>query len=191
MYDYYNWKEEESKGRNPMVNQKARLQYFAVLMYSWMKSTPLNMMIINIINYYKRKGEIWDNNEMIPFDPKNRNHINLIINNLISDIDNVLRFKIKNYFLNYYLIVSEKVGKENAGANWAEYVEYGTTDAVIIELQNIGIPRHLSMIIKDNCAEFLTFEEGVLVDIDAQKLIESVDCNKYKDELEELREFFL
>ena len=58
MYDYYNWGEEESKGRNPMVKQRTRLQYFAVLMYSWMKSTPLNRMIINIINYYKKKGEI-------------------------------------------------------------------------------------------------------------------------------------
>ena len=86
-----------------MVKQRTRLQYFAVLMYSWMKSTPLNMMIINIINYYKKKGEIWDKNETIPFDSNNRNQINLIINNLISDIDNVLRFKIKNYFLNYYL----------------------------------------------------------------------------------------
>jgi len=191
MYDYYNWGEEESKGRNPMVKQRTRLQYFAVLMYSWMKSTPLNMMIINIINYYKKKGEIWDKNETIPFDPNNRNQINLIINNLISDIDNVLRFKIKNYFLNYHLIVSEKIGKESAGTNWAEYVEYGTTDSVIIELQNIGIPRHLSMMIKDDYAEFLTFEEGVLVDINAEALIENIDCDKYKDELEELRAIFL
>ncbi len=96
------------------------------------------MMIIYIINYYKRKGEIWDRNEMVIFNPNDRKQINLIINNLISDIDNVLRFKIKNYFLNYYLIVSEKVGKQNAGANWAEYVEYGTTDDIIIELQIIG-----------------------------------------------------
>src|SRR5699024_12715539 len=49
-----------------------------------------------------------------------------ILNNLISDIETVLRFKIKNYFLNYYLIVSEKIGKEKAGENWAEYLEYGT-----------------------------------------------------------------
>ena len=105
-----------------MVKQRTRLQYFAVLMYSWMKSTPLNMMIIYIINYYKRKGEILDRNEMVIFNPNDQNQINLIINNLISDIDNVLRFKIKNFFLNYYLIVSEKVGKQNAGANWAEII---------------------------------------------------------------------
>lgn len=190
MYDYYNWGEEESKGRNPMVKQKTRLQYFAILMYSWMKSTPLNMMIINIINYYKKKGEIWDKNETIPFDSNNRDQINLIINNLISDIDNVLRFKIKNYFLNYYLIVSEKIGKENSGPNWAEYVEYGTTDSVIIELQNIGIPRHLSVMIKDDYAEFLTFEDGVLADINAEALIGNIDCDRYQDEFEELKEIF-
>lgn len=191
MYDYYNWGEEESKGRNPMVKQRTRLQYFAVLMYSWMKSTPLNMMIIYIINYYKRKGEIWDRNEMVIFNPNDRNQINLIINNLISDIDNVLRFKIKNYFLNYYLIVSEKVGKQNAGANWAEYVEYGTTDDIIIELQNIGLPRHLSMMIKDDYIDFLTFEDGMLVDLNARELIENIDCKIYKNEIEELKEMIL
>ena len=89
------------------------------------------------------------------------------------------------------MIVSEKIGKESAGTNWAEYVEYGTTDSVIIELQNIGIPRHLSMMIKDDYAEFLTFEESVLVDINAEALIENIDCDKYKDELEELRAIFL
>ena len=191
MYDYYNWGEEESKGRNPMVKQRTRLQYFAVLMYSWMKSTPLNMMIINIINYYKRKGEIWDKNETIPFEPNNRNHINLIINNLISDIDNFLRFRIKNYFINYYLIVSEKLGKGIAGKNWAEYVEYGTTDDIIIELQNIGIPRHLSLLIKKDYSDFLSFEDGVLVDINIEALIDNIDDNKYKDEIQEIREIFL
>ena len=107
---------------------------------------------------------------------------------MISDIDNVLRFKIKNYFLNYYLIVSEKVGKQNAGANWAEYVEYGTTDDIIIELQNIGLPRHLSMMIKDDYIDFLTFEDGMLVDLNARELIENIDCKKYKNEIEELKE---
>ena len=128
---------------------------------------------------------------MVIFNPNDRNHINLIINNLISDIDNVLRFKIKNYFLNYYLIVSEKVGKQNVGANWAEYVEYGTTDDIIIELQNIGLPRHLSMMIKDDYIDFLTFEDGMLIDLNVKELIENIDCQKYKNEIEELKEMIL
>lgn len=148
------------------------------------------MMIIYIINYYKRKGEIWYKNETITFDSNNRDHINLIINNLIADIDNTLRFKIKNYFLNYYLIVSEKFGKEIAGPNWAEYVEYGTTDSLIIELQNMGIPRHLSVLIKDDYAEYLKFEDGTLIDINYEALMQNIDCDKYNDEFEELKDIF-
>lgn len=188
MYNYYNWEEEESKGRNPMVRKKTRLKYFAILMYSWMKATPLNMMITNILNYYKREGEIWINNEMVPFNVENRRHINVVINNLISDIDNILRFKIKNYFLNYYLIVVDKVGKDIAGPNWSEYLEYGTTDKITIELQNLGLPRHLSLLIKEEYKDYLIFEDDLLVDINAQELINNMDIEKYNDELEELRE---
>lgn len=188
MYYYYNWEEEESKGRNPMVRKKTRLKYFAILMYSWMKATPLNMMIINILNYYKREGEIWINNEMVPFDVNNRRHINVVINNLISDIDNILRFKIKNYFSNYYLIVADKFGKDVAGPNWSEYLEYGTTDELTIELQNLGLPRHLSLLIKEEYKEYLIFEDNILVDINAEEIVKNIDIEKYNDELEELKE---
>lgn len=188
MYYYYNWEEEESKGRNPMVRKKTRLKYFAILMYSWMKATPLNMMIINILNYYKREGEIWINNEMVPFDVNNRRHINVVINNLISDIDNILRFKIKNYFSNYYLIVADKFGKDVAGPDWSEYLEYGTTDELTIELQNLGLPRHLSLLIKEEYKEYLIFEDNILVDINAEEIVKNIDIEKYNDELEELKE---
>lgn len=157
-------------------------------MYSWMKATPLNMMITNILNYYKREGEIWINNEMVPFNAQNRRHINVVINNLISDIDNILRFKIKNYFLNYYLIVADKVGKDSAGPNWSEYLEYGTMDEITIELQNLGFPRHLSLLIKEEYKDYLIFEDDILVDINAEELISNMDIEKYNDELEELKE---
>lgn len=62
---------------------------------------------------------------------------------------------------------------------------------------NLGAPkiltisRQFSMMIKDDYAEFLTFEDGVLVDVNAEALIENIDFDKYKDELGELREIFL
>ena len=92
-------------------------------------------------------------------------------------------FKIKNYFMNYYLIMPEKIGKEIYDKNWAEYVEYRTVDDAIIELQNIGMPWYLSMIIKNDYAGFSTFEEGTLVDINVEMLIQNLDCNKYKDKV--------
>lgn len=56
-------------------------------------------------------------------------------------------------------------------------------DDAIIELQNIGMPWYLSMIIKNDYAGFSTFEEGTLVDINVEMLIQNLDCNKYKDKV--------
>lgn len=54
MYKNYKWKIEESKGRNPLVRDPEQLKYYAVLMYTWMSSKPLNMIIGNMINYYRK-----------------------------------------------------------------------------------------------------------------------------------------
>lgn len=191
IYDQYNWKEEESSGRNPMVRKRERLDYWAVLMYTWIKSTPLNMIITNLINYYKKKGEIWNQSEMLKFDAENKELINLVINNLIADIDNCLRFKIKNYFQNYYLIAYEKNGEQIAGENWGEYLEYGTTDLYTIELQNIGLPRHLALMIKEQFSDYLKFEDGKLVDIDLESIKRGMDTEKNKDEIIELHKIIL
>ncbi|MFQ8665256.1 MAG: hypothetical protein ACLR9O_06755, partial [Anaerostipes caccae] len=92
------------------------------------------------------------------------------------------------YFLNYYLIVADKVGKDSAGPNWSEYLEYGTMDEITIELQNLGFPRHLSLLIKEEYKDYLIFEDDILVDINAEELISNMDIEKYNDELEELKE---
>lgn len=155
MYNNYKWGIEESKGRNPLVRDPEQLKYYAVLMYTWMSSKPMNMIIGNMINYYRNKGRIWHRNEYVLFMYTNKEHINWVINDLIADIDNALRFKIKNYFSNYYLLVAEKNGVEVAGADWSEYLEYGTTDKIIIDLQNVGFPRHIAMLIKENYEEVL------------------------------------
>ena len=63
-----------------------------------MKSKPLKMIIANTINYYKNKGKIWENGKYIEFNYKDKGDINKVVNLVISDIDNVLRFKLKNYF---------------------------------------------------------------------------------------------
>ena len=188
MYKNYKWDIEESKGRNPLVRDVEQLKYYAVLMYTWISSKPLSLIIANMINYYRRKGNIWHRNESVPFVYTNKEHINWVINDLIADIDNVLRFKIKNYFSNYYLLVSGKNGAEVAGADWSEYLEYGTTDKTIIDLQNVGFPRHIAMLIKDNFEEVLVYDEKELVDIDNEKLLGLLLEGNYKQEYQEILE---
>lgn len=124
----------------------------------------------------------------VEFNPKDPKHINSVINKLIADIDNVLRFKLKNYFENFYLLLVERLGVKEAGANWAAFLEYGTSDYKIIELQNIGIPRHLAIFILNEHSDCLTFEEQSLVKIDYIKLLDDVDSTS--DEYMELKEIF-
>ena len=188
MYKNYKWNIEESKGRNPLVRDAEQLKYYAVLMYTWMSSKPLSLIIGNMINYYKRKGSIWHRNESIPFVYTNKEHINWVINDLIADIDNALRFKIKNYFSNYYLLVSSKNGAEVAGADWSEYLEYGTTNKTTIDLQNVGFPRHIAMLIKENFEEVLVYDENELVDINIEKLLGLLLEDNHKQEYQEILE---
>jgi len=186
MYKNYNWGGEESKGRNPLVRDPEQLKYYAVLMYTWMSSKPLNMIIGNMINYYKKKGKIWHRNENVLFVHTNKEHINWVINDLIADIDNALRFKIKNYFSNYYLLVAGKNGVEVAGEDWSEYLEYGTTDKVIIDLQNVGFPRHIAMLIKENYEDVLVYDDNELTDVQTEKLLGLLLQDNHKQEHDEL-----
>lgn len=186
MYKNYKWGIEESKGRNPLVRDPEQLKYYAVLMYTWMSSKPLNMIIGNMINYYKKKGKIWHRNENVLFVHTNKEHINWVINDLIADIDNALRFKIKNYFSNYYLLVAGKNGVEVAGEDWSEYLEYGTTDKVIIDLQNVGFPRHIAMLIKENYENVLVYDDNELTDVKTEKLLGLLLQDNHKQEHDEL-----
>jgi len=173
----YNWKVEEVGGRKPLYKSENILEYYAHLMNDWINSRPLNYIISNTIKYYIKRGSIWYNGSELPFDSKNPVHINIIINQVISDVDNLLRFKIKNYFENYYMILEERLGKKKAGVNWAEYLEYGTSDFKIIELQNIGLPRYLAQYVLKEHEHCFSFGKSVLTKIDKEKILQEMDKN--------------
>ncbi len=192
--DYYEWDVEESGGTKPMIPKKIPhiLRYYAVLMNSWISSNPLKMIITNSIKHYREKGEIFeeDTRELVPFVSNNPKHINIVVNEVITDIENILRFKLKIYFDNYYNILVEKLGEENAGVNWADYLEYGTSNQQIIELQNIGIPRHLSQYILKNHENCLTFDEQDNLSKINYQLLES-EFDNTKHEYQECQELSL
>lgn len=189
LYDNYCWADEESGGRNPMVRDRTRLQYFSHLMFSWIQGDPLNLIINRLLKYYQKKGEIFYQGNYIDFDHRNRSHINYVINELMSDIDNALRFKIKNYILNYSLITKEKISDE-VSLRWVDYLEYGTTDTLVISLQTLGIPRHLASFVINNHLDCLTIENSAIVDIDLEKLQASIDATQNSTEYAELATIF-
>lgn len=188
LYNCYNWKDEESKGDRPLVRNYKRLGFLKHLMYNWMHSKPLKLIISASIRFYSMRGMIY-NKIGYPenFSNKNRDQINQVINDIMGTIDNDLRFKVKNYMSNYYLLMCEKYGKENAGADWTNYIEYGTTNLRNIELQKIGIPLYLAKFLLENVKDGIEFKGDILVNIDKIQILSSINKEKNIDEYNEVK----
>jgi superfamily II DNA or RNA helicase len=169
-YSYFKWDTEEKS-----IKSKNQLDYFAVLMNQWMNGIPLSQIINESINYNIERGcKIKTGfNELGPvyekFDNSKR-HINILISDIIEDIESVLRYLFEKYFNNYYAMLVEILGEENAGVNWATFLEYGTQNSIIIALQNYGLSRHSSNYLYKNYRNCLKTEGEKLIEIDIQKL---------------------
>ncbi|MCA9381065.1 DEAD/DEAH box helicase [Candidatus Dojkabacteria bacterium] len=176
-YNYYQWSKIESLGISPMIPKEDKiLNKYALLMEKWMNSAPLSQIIWESINWYSDgPKQIWNNRTRTyeVFGTYQLEHINIIVNDVINLIENVFRFKMERYFQNYYDLLKAKLGSQNAGTNWAEFLEYGTTNKRIIDLQNFGFPRHLAKHIIEKYSSILVFENNQLI---------SIDLNKLKDE---------
>lgn len=186
LYNAYNWKEEESRGDKPLVRNEKRLNYLKHLMYNWIESKPLKVIIKLCIRFYSQRGTIYKNGRREPFSKKNKEQVNQVINDIMGGIDTDLRFKIKNYMTNYYLLMCEKYGKENAGDDWTVYIEYGTTNLRNIELQKLGISMHLADFLLKNIGEGITFQENYLIDIDKEKILQQISPEKNIEEYNEI-----
>lgn len=187
--DLYRWDNEESSGRTPLYRSKDTLKYYAVLIAEWANTKPLHLMIQSALNYYEKKGEVWVVDKLEPFDKDNKRLLNIVINGLISDIDNFIRFKIRGYFENYNMLLKARFGEEASGPNWSEYLEYGTTDSRIIELQNYGIPRHLAQFLIINFKDLMNFTDKTIVPFNKEIVLSHMD--KSGDEYKELSELQL
>ena len=180
-----------------MIRHKKQLKYYATLMESWINTKPLKVIIQRTIDYFYNDGDertlyIRQEGTLKPvkFDKENELHVNKLINDIVGDIENVLRFKIKNYISNYQALLSDKDNSSNNRADWESYIEYGTTDNKTIEIQNLGFPRNIAIFLKDKCLD--AFEKdnmGIICDVDEVYLKNNIDKHKYRFEYEELALF--
>lgn len=186
----YNWKVEESGGKEPLVpsgepGYTKRLSYWAMLMSYWVRGDPLVLVISRAIAYHAKLGSIsYRDYAKSPyliieeFNSKDPKHINLIIEETMRDIETGLRFKIIGYLENYYDLTVEALGKVGAGINVAKLVEYGSSDPKLISLQEVGFSRSVAIDLLSKHLEFLSFtNEGELdsVDVEALCIVEDLD----------------
>lgn len=197
MYELYNWEKEESGGRNPLIPKalitagygKSRLGYWGMLMKHWINSEPFSQLVVYTNFYYKNKGVIWFIEDGKPVSENysgNPKQINIIIEQLMADIENGLRFRIEKYLLNYYLLCRFQL-PELPGQNWAEQVEYGTSNKQSIELQDVGFSRSAASFLLKEYKKFLVFDaDSSLISIDEENLLAKISADS--DHYEEIKE---
>ena len=97
--------------------------------------------------------------------------------NTLEVIENIILFSISNYFLRFSTEYKKIHGEDSlATGNWYEYVEYGTTNEITIQLQRYGFSRESATYIRDNQDDYIEMQEDGTIKIrwaDIQKCTDS------------------
>lgn len=192
----YDWLRTENKRNSPLIRSKEQLTYYATLMEGWINSKPLKYLIQKTISYYYNSGEnkyisLRKDGNMynVKFDKNNSLHINTLINNLIKNLENNIKYKIKIYVGNYQSIL--RSCDLDLECDWEEYIDYGTTNPKIIDIQNLGFSRTMAIFLLDKYPDlFIKSEIGEIIGIDDEKLRASINQDKYEEEYKELNTLF-
>lgn len=164
MFAYYNWSEEEDSNK---LGDQLELPYYAVLMSEWLNSRPLNLIIKSTLNFYsKTKKKICtDYKHWEEFNGSNPVHVNLVINDVMRDLENTVRFTIKTYVSNYMQLTNQ------VSSGWGDYLNYGTSDSLIIELEKIGFERYAAIELQKKAEDaFFMSEKNEIAGVDKEKL---------------------
>ncbi|HRH44392.1 MAG TPA: hypothetical protein PKY82_22345, partial [Pyrinomonadaceae bacterium] len=174
MYDLYDWENAEKR-----LNKKSSNTYFATMMNQWISGFNLSQIIRQSLDYYSRtqRNIKIDYRNYEPFKKGNVHHINIVIEDIIDDIEYVLRFLLEKYFNHYYQVLVFILGEEKAGENWATRLEYGTQNRVVIALQNLGLSRQTALSINNKSSDALLIKDAKLVSINKDIVLKHFSSN--------------
>ena len=131
------------------IGSKNRLRYYAMILNKWMNGFGLKQIIDQNIEEKKKSGEVYIDRQIVEYTGTTE-QINAIINDTLDTIEQVILFKISNYFLKFSDRCKAKRRIEKIENDWHDYIQYGTTDHVVIELQKFGFSRETALKINTN-----------------------------------------
>lgn len=134
----------------------SKLTWYAVLLIKWMQGHGLSYIIGDSIDDYdEKKREVRVSyNEKEVFDGSQR-HKNIIIADTLEAIEDVLLFRLANYFLKFSQEFKRQHPNEPFTNDWYEFVEYGTTNRLRIILQQSGFKRESTDYIRRNADRYV------------------------------------
>lgn len=121
----------------------SKIKYVAVLLQKWIEGNGVSMIISQSIWHHAKDNYVYNQNtrQREPFDGKDVEKKNWIIQDTLETIENTILFSIANYFHIMSDAIKRELGTESIKNDWYEYVEFGTSNEKSIFLQKIGFSR--------------------------------------------------
>jgi hypothetical protein len=160
-----------------------QIKFFGFLMNDWINGTPINEMITKAIKYHEDNQLVLyiNHGREKPTFNGSKEHINHIIDNLLNNIEKILRYTFERYFNHYHKVLITFLGEEKAGQNWAGFLEYGSKHPLVIAMQNLGVSRYTAQkIFKNNELKSCLIIENKtkqLIGFNKQQLLDKFDVN--------------
>ena len=160
-----------------------RLNFYAVILLQWMQGNGLHEIIRKALLYnLEHKCLIRDSQHSEPVHFNNSiEHKNIVINDIMKNIDNIINYKFSMYFLRFsetYL----RYHKQSPINDWYEYVEYGTSNKLVIMLQKYGFSREDAIILSKP-----SYKQYIIIDTNSIYIKNGI-LNKVSFELKEILE---
>lgn len=160
----FNWNKYESStlGKTNELGQHPLLRWYAVVLIQWMEGNGLSSIMQRAIRYRQQNPEnFWIDNHTKMHYNDSIEHRNIVIADTLEVIENIILFSISNYFLRFSNEYKKIHGVSEFDNNWYEYVEYGTTNPITIQLQRNGFSREVATYIRQHQNEYVvTLESG-------------------------------
>ena len=150
-----------------------KLRWYAVILAQWMRGNGLGIIMNDAIAYkqahpqkgIKVDGIYMDYDGSLP-------HKNIVISDTLNAIEDVILFRISNYFLRFSAEYKRYHGITSIPNDWYEFVEYGTINQLTIMLQRNGFTRESATYIRQH-KEYVVDKDGEV------KISKSIlDCQK-------------
>lgn len=159
LYDVFDWGTYEKA----TLGSKKRLTKYVVELERWIKGESLKQIIDEDIYYRKTKnGTVLINHKKQRFNSRSQEHINQVITDNLNMINDVLLFRLANYFMRFsseYRKYHKIKESDKYFSDWYEFVEYGTWEYFPINLQKNGFTREVASFINRN-KELYTIESN-------------------------------
>lgn len=137
-----------------------KLRWYAVILYQWISGNGLSLIMQSAIKYKKDhpSSGVEVDRKIVKYDDSIK-HRNIVISDTLNAIEDVILFRIANYFLRFSSEYKRFHNIDVLPNDWYEYVEYGTTNPLTIFLQRNGFSREASTYIKQHL-EYITEVNG-------------------------------